>query len=417
MFVCLALVLYLGAYLFLVGHGRKIVLQQANQWLHREILWSSINFSFPLRFELRDVVIGTNFRADAIIIKPSVFGFLQRKLVLRYVAVHNPKIKIEREARPSDGAGTPAAPVSEAIQLPKRIASRPFDLIIKHVVLQGGDIEYVDKNVAPGGVTVNITGVSADISNVYEYPFTVITHFDINGNVPGRGVTRPGKLIAQGWINLLKRDMKAVIDIKDIDALPFHPYYAGWVHIDKSRIDTAVLSFHSDITGLNNDVSAACHLEVSEIVFRKPKEDEQVQRQERIAQKVIDIFKSLNDGNIVLDYTFKTTMSNPMFGLESIRSAVEDKIMEVRRNEGGLSTERVIGFPGKVFEGTAKGVGELSKSVITGVVGVGNEIGKALSASFHRDRTAAQAVPRENPAAESTLTTGVSTNTIVNATR
>jgi hypothetical protein len=132
---------------------------------------------------------------------------------------------------------------------------------------------------------------------------------------------------------------------------------------------------------------------VSEIVFRKPKEDEQVQREERIAQKVIDIFKSLNDGNIVLDYTFKTTMSNPIFGLESIRSAVEDKITEARRSEGGLSTEKVIGFPGKVFEGTARGVGELSKAVITGVASVGNEIGRALSSSFHRDRAVVEPVP------------------------
>jgi hypothetical protein len=393
LFIFLALLLYLGAYLFLVGQGKKIVLQQANQWLNRDISYASIDFSFPLRFEFRGVEIGENFRADAIIIKPSVFGFLQRKLVLRYVAVHNPKLKIKRSAPLSDGTENLPGPVSEAIQFPKRIAIRSFDPIIKHVVVQDGDIEYVDKNVTPEGVTVNVSGVSADIFNVYEYPSTVITHFDISGNVPGNEENRHGKIAAQGWINLLKRDMKAKIDIRGIDALPLYPYYAGWVHIDRNRIDTAVLNFHSDITGLNNDVSAACHIEVSEIVFRKPKEDEQVQREERIAQKVIDIFKSLNDGNIVLDYTFKTTMSNPIFGLESIRSAVEDKITEARRSEGGLSTEKVIGFPGKVFEGTARGVGELSKAVITGVASVGNEIGRALSSSFHRDRAVVEPVP------------------------
>ena len=69
--------------------------------------------------------------------------------------------------------------------------------------------------------------------------------------------------------------MQASVDIRDIDGIYLYPYYANWVDLEGARIEKAKLNFSSKITGINNDVNAACHLALADIVRRPLAEEEE----------------------------------------------------------------------------------------------------------------------------------------------
>jgi len=145
--------------------------------------------------------------------------------------------------------------------------------------------------------------------------------------------------------------------------------------LGKGAYRKAKLNFNSKITGENNDVSAQCHLELADIV-RKPRPPEEPQQKaERLTDAVLDMFKAMNQGKVVLDFTLHTKMDHPQFGFENIKSAFEGKLMEAR-SYSGLRPQDMLLWPGKLLQGGIKSGSDLSKAAIDGVFALGNGMKK-----------------------------------------
>jgi hypothetical protein len=155
------------------------------------------------------------------------------------------------------------------------------------------------------------------------------------------------------------------------------------VDLEKARIESAKLNFSSNIHGIDNKVTAECHLELTDIV-RKPRPPEENQEKaEKLADTVLDAFRAMNQGKIVLDFTIRTKMDRPEFGFGSIKMAVEDKLARAR-NGSGVTPQNVMMLPGKLLEGATKGATEFSKSVIDGTFAIGQGIKKSVEETFKK---------------------------------
>ena len=153
--------------------------------------------------------------------------------------------------------------------------------------------------------------------------------------------------------------------------------------LEKARIEKAKLNFSSKIQGTNNDVSAQCHLELADIVRKVRPPEEPQQKAEMITDAVLDMFKSMDQGRVVLDFTLHTKMDHPQFGFDNIKSAFEGKLMQARAS-AGLRTQDLLLFPGKMLQSGIKSGTELSKAVIDGVFALGSGLKKVFEDAMNK---------------------------------
>jgi len=180
--------------------------------------------------------------------------------------------------------------------------------------------------------------------------------------------------------------MQATLKVEDIDGIYLYPYYSAWVDLEKARIEKAKLNFFSNIQGLNNDVIAQCRLELTDIVRRPRPPDEPQEKAARLTDAVLDKFRSLDEGKIVLEFPIKTKMDKPEFGFGEIKMAFEKKLAESTSKDRGIKPQEVLTFPAKLVEGTFKGATQLTTALIGGVISAGKEIEKAFEAAFRKEK-------------------------------
>jgi hypothetical protein len=137
---------------------------------------------------------------------------------------------------------------------------------------------------------------------------------------------------------------------------------------------------------------------LTETVF-KPNQEEEQPRAEKIAHAVLDIFKDLNQGKIVLDFNYKTKMDSPELGINAIKIAFSDKINSARKGDG-FRPEDVVKFPGRIIGGTISSAAEITRSVINGTVGVGRELKNAVGSPFKREDNSTSTVQENLTSAE-----------------
>jgi hypothetical protein len=159
------------------------------------------------------------------------------------------------------------------------------------------------------------------------------------------------------------------------------------VDLEKARIEKATLNFISTIHGLNNNVTADCHLELADIVRkpRSPEDSPEREKAEQIADAVLDLFRAMNQGKIVLDFIIRTKMDRPEFGFKSVKSAFEEKLALASKANGSFQPQDLLMLPGKLLEGAVKGATDFSKAVIEGTFAVGNQLKKSVEDTFKKE--------------------------------
>ncbi|MBU1998129.1 MAG: DUF748 domain-containing protein [Candidatus Omnitrophica bacterium] len=246
---------------------------------------------------------------------------------------------------------------------------------LRHFEIRDGNVKIIDKTVQGKEVQINLDRINVQVNGL-EFPITRpgIVDFKLVGTIPWQNSIDQGRIDLSGWVNIFKKDIQAKLVIEGIDGVSLYPYYGGWIDLEKTRIQKAKLNFTSDIQGLDNDVTAQCSLKLTDIEFKPRSPEEQESRQEKIAQAVLGLLRSLNKEGIVLNFTKKTKFDSPDFGLWDIRSAFEDKLTSARKG----ASSSVLKVPAKVAQETVEGVSDLTRALVSGAVTIGQEIKKAV---------------------------------------
>lgn len=392
--------LFITAYAFLRFLGKAMIIEQIEGLTHRKVSMGTLDLALPFKLEIQNLNIEGLAKIESLSISPSIPYLIIGNLAFNNVSIVRPQFTFERTA-PAAPAPTTESPATEATPattaLPEtEVASankRPARFIFKRFTVKEGEIDFIDYTVKPEGIKITLKDINLDLTNLYTFPFPTIANFELKARIPWREGNEEGKINAEGWFNFYKKDMQAAIDIRDIDGIYLSPYYSNWIDLEKARIEKANLDFTSSIQGLNNNVSAECHLELTDIV-RKPRPPEAPQeKEEKVTNLVLDTLQELDQGKIVLNFTIKTKMDRPEFGIGNVKMAFEDRIAKLRAATA-VKPEHILMLPAKILEGAVKGATDLSKAVIDGTFAVGKELKDAVEDTFTRDL---KEQPKEQP--------------------
>jgi len=341
----------------------------------KKVTVGNLDLKFPLNLELSGLNIEGLAKVDYIYVSPSILGLLTGNIAFNEIRIIRPQIYFERNAPAT------ASESAESKAPAPTFKKRHMHLIVKRFLLKEGKIDFLDNTAGSESIKITLKDLYFNVENVYLFPKSVIANFALKGKIPWEKDSLEGSVEVEGWFNFFKNDMRATVNIKNIDGIYLHPYYAKWVDLERSRIQQAKLNFTSEITGHNNDVIADCHLELTDIVFRPKEEEEPLEKAYKIATTVLDLFKAL-DGKINLDFTIKTKMNRPEFGFENIRMAVEDKIAKSYKTD---KLDILLSFPIKLLETTVKGATDITKALLEGTAAVGVQIRKGAEEIFKEE--------------------------------
>ncbi|MDD2702518.1 MAG: DUF748 domain-containing protein [Candidatus Omnitrophica bacterium] len=393
--------------------GKPFLLKELKSiFKDQHVTVESVKATFPFNLTIRKLAIGDFAKVDEIIAAGGAIDIFRKNFSISDLRLKGLTLNVESGKDDASSSVTKAdleqlpktaeitidrnnvkqlpeislPPVTDTISPPKQKFLVISNILLERLTVTDGTINYTDRNISEKGIKFTLTDVFFDLQNfIYPPKSPVITSFDMTGRIPwGEGKER-GALQVKGWVNLFKKDLQAKVKIDDIDGLTFYPYYAQWVNLENTRIQKAKLAFNSDVQGLNNEVTAECHLELKEIAFKPRSSEEEAGRAEKIAQMVIGFFKSMSGGKIVMDFSVKTKFDCPQFGFGDLKVAFEDKIQQARKEEG-FGPEGVLKLPGKIIEGTVKGATGFSKALIDATFTVGKEFGNAIGDSFRKSQ-------------------------------
>lgn len=374
---------FVGLHTFVSLKGKDILVTKLHNVFQSDVSIGRVTTSFPLTLIVKDLEIKNWFRIKKVVAGAGMIDVLSGNFVLSDLRLEKIDFDLEKRKHGEENklpvnlnavSGTGSG---EDLPLPQHI-------VLKRLIVSDGTFAYTDYTKGDNPITLKITELNLRVDN-FQWPFSssVITSFKGSGKVPWVNNKEEGSIDFEGWINLYKKDMRADLQIKDIDGVYIYPYYSSWVDIDKARVDKAKLNFTCNITSLNNEVTAPCHLELAQISFKPRNEKEKEARMEKITNMVLGLMKAMDQGKIVLNFNLKTKLDSPEFGLGVIREALKDKIYEARKSHDS-GPMQIIKFPGKILEGTFNSAADLTKSVINGTVNVGKELRNAVDASFDR---------------------------------
>lgn len=387
-----------GLHAYVNLKGKSILANKLQDIFKQEVKVGSLKAYIPFNIIVKNIEVKDLFKIDKVFANGGAIDIFRKDFILSELRLDRLAVNIEQplkkplpQALPPQtssvtnqtGLVSPKAaldPVSSLIQ------SFVFRRIyIKRLVINDGVFDFMDRNVQEKGLKITVKDLNINVENL-KFPIRgfLITSFDLKGKIPWQQGKEEGQIEAQGWLNLFKKDMQVTLKIKDIDGIYLYPYYSKWVDLEKSRIEKAKLNFTSNIQGLNNEVTVASNLELTDIVFRPHSPQEPQEKAEKVAVAVLGILKELDQGKVVLPFTFKTKMDKPEFNIDLIRNAFEFKIAR-QRPKGEFKTEDVLKLPAKLLEGTLKGATDLTKSVITGTVSAGKEITDAVLGTFKKE--------------------------------
>lgn len=382
--VTVVVILFSFAYVSLMVEAKYLITKNIEQATGRKTTIDKLEIKPPLNLEIKDLEIQGILKTSYIYISPSIFNLLLGRVALNKVRIVNPQVTYQRI--PAPVVVVESKPVVEALPVPvvtpvvlppvvPVAQNKIFPIIIKKLVIQSGLLNFIDSTASSGSIKLKIKDIQLYITNLSTLNVNAISNFNLKGNISWDTGEPDGRISFQGWANFYKKDVLANLKIENIDAIVFYPYYSTWVNLEKARIDKAKLNFSSEIKGVNNNVDAVCHLELIDMVRKVRTPQEPQQKAERLTDVVLDMFKSMNQGRVILDFTLHTKMDQPVFGFANIKSAFEGKIMEGRA-KAGLRPQDVLLLPGKMLQSGIKSGIDLSNAAVDGVFALGNGIKK-----------------------------------------
>ncbi|MBU1124841.1 MAG: DUF748 domain-containing protein, partial [Candidatus Omnitrophica bacterium] len=374
----LVIILFSLIHAYLHFQGKQLITTRLQHLTQKKIEIGSFTVEFPLTIKIKDARIEGVGSIQQLFLTPDLLSLVTGHIVLRKIRVIRPELTIT-QGSPTDENPAAWEAVTKSIAVPTG-KKKKMRLLVRQLKVRDGILHFKETN-TPEQFSLTVDHIDIDITIGTIFPVSLMTNFNIKAQIPWRN-QEIGKINAEGWLNFIKKDMQATVNIENIDGVALYPFYSSWVDLEKARIESAKLNFTSDIQALNNNLTAACHLSLTDIVRKVRTSEEPAQKAEKVTDYVLGVFKSTDQGKIAVDFTIRTKLDRPEFGFSSVRSAVEDKIMQARK-ANAVTQDEIIQLPGKLLEGLVKGAAGFSKALINGTVGVGQELKKAVEETFN----------------------------------
>ena len=372
--VSVVVIIFTVIYVFGLMAVKSMVASRIEKSIGLKTKIQSLNILPPFNLEVGGFEIENLVKAERIRLAPSIRSLLFGKLAFNKIVIGGLEFTYQRNPPPvvpEDEAAIqkPAQPAPPSGDAPGKI----FPVTIKSLKIYSGRLNFLDTTSPSGKIGITIKDIDLYVTNLSTFSIKDRSNFNLKANLSWNTGEPDGRILLTGWVDFYKKDISADLKIENIDAIVFYPYYSTWVDLEKARIDKAKLRFRSQIKGKNNDVAADCHLELVDIVRKVRSSQEPQEKAERLTDAVLDMFKSMNQGKVVLDFVLHTKLDQPEFGFANIKSAFEGKLMQARAS-AGLRPQDVLSWPGRWVKSGIKSGTSLSNALVDGIFDLGNGI-------------------------------------------
>ncbi|MFZ5800670.1 MAG: DUF748 domain-containing protein [Candidatus Omnitrophota bacterium] len=308
------LLVALSGFIFVLFKGKTLIVAQLSKILKAEVKVAAVRLSPTLTLEIRNLDIPQFAKVERVIVSPVVAGFARGRIVLGKVALVRPRATLSRSP---DGSFN----VPEGIKEKLREKSKaPTPVLISGLVIKDGEVIFSDEGKSPP-FSFKVRNINADIGNKILSFNPFLTRISAAAEIIGKEDAPPAVVSAAGWVNFLKKDMKAALELYDLDAVYFLPLYSNLV---ASKLQNGIVSFKSDLVAKNNALVANCRLNIKDLVFVKPEEEGAPNL--TFLDIVTGGLKTENK-EVVVDFVIKTKLDNPKVDLVKLSGSVIGKAL------------------------------------------------------------------------------------------
>lgn len=315
------LVIFLAASILTAVYAPRIVEQQIEQNLKLKTSLRKISLSLPFTITLEGLEIGNLASVKKVSLSPNLIGLLFGKIVIHGLNVVEPVINLVQSA---DGK----------LNLPVLGQSgKPPAVYLTSLRVQNGKVIFTDRKVTPEGFQAIVDKLNVKVAKVALPITSLATNFKISAELVNAGGKAFGNIVFGGWLDYPAKDMDAKLEVKDLDAVNFSPYYGNF--ISSKKLIKAMLDLNSTFKAKNNALEIITDFNLSKVVYEKAEEQ---QLDLNLMQDTLDFFTDA-DGNLKLEFKIDTALDNPALSQEKIRKII---LKAAAKNLSRQSPEQLV---------------------------------------------------------------------------
>lgn len=321
--VCVLFIILLGVFISL--YGKELLTGQIEKSLKRKVNIKNVVFSLPLSVAMVDLSIDNFLTAEKVSFSINPLGFLAGRVVLGDLRFIKPAVTLELSA-------------GGELNLPKlQNKGKIPPLLVTALIIEDGALAFTDKKISPDGYKTILKELNLKIYKADPLPLSLRLKYKISAIFVDPQGKKLGNVRGSGWVDFGPRDMDGNLEIPALDIVHFTPYYGNF--ISEKKLLSAKLNFNALLKAKHNDLTAECHLEITDVVYLK---DEPSKDQEKIPDifgSALDLFANAQ-GNIILDFTIKTKLDNPRLSISKLKGSIAKAAVQNLANQPSV---KVIG--------------------------------------------------------------------------
>lgn len=336
------IIVFISSFIFVLIAGKTLIKERLGQVLKRDVNFSSVSLHLPLSLEIRGLEIPDFAQIDKIYISPVIVGFTRGRIILGRVSLIQPKFLIGKSS-----GGNWNLPEGILDELHGRNAHAKTGTMVSGLLVKDGNLKFTDESKSPA-FSFNIKDINLEIGNKILSFNPVLTRFKVRAGIITQADKPVSILNATGWINFLRKDMKGMIELSDLDAVYFLPLYSKFM---TSNLKNGILSFKSDIISKSNDLVANCRLAIKDLAFEKGKDE---------TAPTISFFDIVAGGlqtenkEVNIDFLIKTKLDDPRIDVVKLSGSIIAKALGEQMIKSPEQTVEKFKSIGKQFEKLGK---------------------------------------------------------------
>ncbi len=247
---------------------------ELSKQLNRHVYIRDIELQFPFDIYLQGVRIFEKttptisqsrfLEMEQLMVRPNLFSWMWGEVIIDHIQAEKAKLYLVRN---SDGTLN----VSDMLQASSGKESSPAKMTgvaINAIDFSNGEIIILDNALAdPNGLQTVLDRVELHLKQL-QWPLraTTVTHFSLSSRMsPGGSQQESSSGIAlKGWINWLRRDLQANLEVKDLDVAQFKPYLKEDATFF-TNLESCKIQFSSEAKSVENVLTATCRFRMSDM--------------------------------------------------------------------------------------------------------------------------------------------------------
>lgn len=257
----------------------------------------------------------------------------------------------------------------------KRVTIKP-NLFLGKTGLEAKEI-YLHNIIAAEDAQLALRNLSSE----FKGSLSDVFRFTAKANIDSPNYPNLGSVRLDGWANFPLKDMQADLEILGIDGIYLSDYLSKSMDFQKANIDKSRFNFLASLISLKNNLVIQCNLELADIAFRQVPEGQPIPREQQLMLLLLDVYRSLGEGRVFLDFVFHTRMDHPDFNAKVVLGAFEEKLARGLKVEK-FKAENIVVMPGKLIGATIKNAVNISRSAVTGTLAAGSDLKSTIIEAF-----------------------------------